>query len=53
MDMVCDFIVKESKKKNTNYAVWKLFYQIRDSIEPGKLETFFQFLNERNQQWED
>ncbi|MEE1312652.1 MAG: glutamyl-tRNA reductase [Lachnospiraceae bacterium] len=53
MDMVCDFIEKESKKKNTNYAVWKLFYQIRDSIEPGKLETFFQCLNERNQQWED
>ncbi|MDO4942101.1 MAG: glutamyl-tRNA reductase [Lachnospiraceae bacterium] len=53
MDVVCDFLEKESCKKGIEHAVRKLFYQVRDSAAPEGLECFFRSLEERNKQWED
>lgn len=53
MDIICDFLEREGKKKGIEHAVRKLFYQVRDSAMPEELEIFFECLKERNQQWED
>lgn len=53
MHTISRFMEAEGNRKNIEYAVWKLFYQVRDSVEPKELENFFASLRERNEQWED
>ena len=53
MQTITQFTMCENEKKDTKYAIKKLFYQVRDSADPKNLEAFFQCLNERNRQWED
>lgn len=46
------FLREEAEKKGMEYAIQKLFYQVRDSVEPERLEAFFQCLEKRNQDYE-
>jgi hypothetical protein len=44
---------RETKKKDVMHAIHKLFYQVRDTIEPEELEIFFRCIDERNRRWEE
>lgn len=56
MNHVVDFLVTQSQQKGVEYAARKLFYQLRDHVEPEILETMFQGFeeqNEKNSNWNE
>jgi glutamyl-tRNA reductase len=53
IDTLTEFMQRETKKKDVMHAIHKLFYQVRDTIEPEELEIFFRCIDERNRRWEE